>query len=424
MSAESWLSPHIRLGIQCRDLRRPAEAEKHFREALAGDPLDDVALNLLANVLHAQDGREKEALAVIDSAIAVSPNDASHHVQRGFILAGLGREKEALAAARTARKLDPFDPIAIACEAHAQARLKNWAAAEQAAREALALDADDALAAQILAETLRNQGKTAENAEQIRALLERDPEDATTHYHAGWAALQRGDHRTAEVHFRESLRLEPELEPARDGLLTSFRARSPFYRGYLRYCLRLARMKAGAQWAWIIGILVVYQIARRLADLVSPALGLGVVALYLLFVLWGFVANALGNFILLFDRFARHALRPAERWEAVVVGGGVAAGAALLAVSLPVVFAPGLTLGAAMTVSAIPLSMVFTNKSRSGALLFGTIAGITLGGALLGLVAGAVGLEGLSDAALGAAMYGGIGCLLSTWLAGVPHLRR
>jgi hypothetical protein len=36
---ESSLSPHIRLGLQCRELNRLRDAERHFKDALAEDPM-------------------------------------------------------------------------------------------------------------------------------------------------------------------------------------------------------------------------------------------------------------------------------------------------------------------------------------------------------------------------------------------------
>ena len=116
------------------------------------------------------------------------------------------------------------------------------------------LDADNSASANQLAQALRLQNKHAENASHLAGMLSRDPEDPYTHANAGWAALQRGERRAAEVHFREALRLSPGFESAREGLLTSFRARSPLYRAYLRYCFAMQRLGAGSRWAVIIGL--------------------------------------------------------------------------------------------------------------------------------------------------------------------------
>jgi tetratricopeptide (TPR) repeat protein len=412
------------MGLQCRDLRRFSDAEKHFKGALGEDPRDDTALHLLASSVHAQSGREAEALKIVEDAIAIDPNEAAHHALRAFILNSLDRPKEALVAAGTARGLDPYGEDAWIAEAQAFLQQQQWAKAERAAREALALDADSSVAANLLASALRMQKKTAENQAQIAGLLERDPEDAYTHYNAGWSALQNNDHAQAESHFREALRLEPEFAPARDGLLTSFRARSAFYRAYLRYSFAMARLTERARWAVVIGVYLVFRYVRTLARDISPGLAIGVTALYFLFVLWGFVADAVGNFILIFDRFARYALRPAEKVEAIVVGGSIVTGIVLLAAGFGFGWSWTLVLGGSLIASAIPFSMVFTNKSRAGSIIFGSIGLVILASAALAVGALALGNDPLFKTALTGLGIGGIGALLSTWLSNVRRLRR
>jgi tetratricopeptide (TPR) repeat protein len=424
MSADSDFSPHVRLGIQCRELKRFAEAERHFKDALAQNPHDDLALHLLASAVMAQDGREREALEIVNRAIAADPNDANHHALRAFILNDLERHTEALSSANTARGLDPYCVYAYTAKAQSYLLLKDWKDAEMAAREALALDPDESDAANFLAQALRMQGRHAENDAQIRGLLERDPEDPTTHMNAGWSALHRGDHRSAEVHFREALRLDPECDYAREGLLTSFRARSPLYRGYLSYCLWMARMKEKNQWITIIAIYVGYRIVRELARQVSPMLAIGIGVLYFLFVLWGFVANAVGNFILLFDRFARYALRMREKVEAIAVGGGVVCGVVLLPAGMALNL-PGLMVaGGALIAAALPGSMAITNRSIAGAVLFGSISGTILITAAVAEFALLLGNRQLFEGALGFLLMGAIAAALSTWLSGISFLRR
>jgi tetratricopeptide (TPR) repeat protein len=412
----SSVSPHIRLGMQCRELNRLGDAERHFKDALAEDPNDDFALQQLAMTIHMQDDREREALEVIDRAIGVDPNDAYHHACRAFILCSLDRGPDALKSARTARELDPYLDAAITAEAQAHLVMKNWAQAERAAREALAIDPDEAAPANLLSHALRMQGKSAENDAQIAGLLERDPENEHTHFNAGWSALNRGDHRAAEIHFREALRLNPSFDPAREGLLTSFRARSPIYRGYLNYCLWMSRLKKGAQWAVIIGLYVGFRILRNIADRFSPSLAISIGVLYFLFVLWVFVADAVGNFILLFDRSARHALRKPEKIEAAVVGGGIVAGITLLIPGIVFDFASAAILGDGLILAAIPLSMVFTNRARPGVFLFSAVAACVLVGTALLLVGARAGEP--------VALFGLFGVIASTWLSSVPFLRQ
>ncbi len=423
MSADAARA-QAKLGLRFLQLGRFQDAEQRFRDALASEPDSDALLGLLAHAVHAQDGRENDALAIIDRAIAVEPNDAGHHTTRASILNSLARPKDALAAAKLAQSLNPNSGQALAAQAQACLLMKDWADAERAARASLAIDPEYSTAANLLAESLRNQGRDVENRAQIAGMLERDPENAYTHHSAGWAALQRGDHRSAETHFREALRLSPSLEGARQGLLASFRSRSPFYSGYLRYCLWMGRLKEKAQWAVILGIYFGFRLLRTIAARYSTNLALGIGALYLLFVLWAFVANAVGNFILLFDRFARHALRRDEATEAVVAGGSVVAGLLLLGAGFAFGMQWALLLGGALAIGAVPWSMVFTNGSRVGAVFFGAIGVAVWSGAVCTLAGSAMSSQPVEDAGVIVLAAGAIGVILSTWLSAVRALRR
>ena len=411
------MPPEILRGLQLKDLGRYADAENAFREALAQEPNDAFALHQLAACQLHQPQRKREALATIDRAIAKEPNDADHHVLRSYILSVLDRPRDGLAAAQTALSLDPHHAGAFTAEAQAHLQTEQWPRAEQSARQALALDADNSAAANQLAQALRLQNKNAENAAHLAGMLARDPEDPFTHANAGWTALQRGEHRAAETHFREALRLDPDFESARDGLLNSFRARSPIYRTYLRYCFFMQRLSSGARWAVIIGLYFGVKLAGQIPG------GDALVALYMLFVLWVWVAKPVGNFFLLFDSFARYALRPREKLEAAAVGGSLGPGLALLIASFAFGWPAVVTLGIGLIAASFPLSMTFTNGSRPGTWLFGTVAAVTLLGAALTALAH---LVPLSDQGTARQIFtvGAIGCLAATWLGNVPALRR
>ena len=408
-------TPQLLRALQLKELGRYADALKAFEESLAADPDDAFALHHLAGCQFQIPERRRDALPTIRKAIAIEPNEADHHVLQSFILSALDRPKEAFASAQSALNLDPHCSAAFSAEAQAHLQSSRWPDAERSAREALALDADNSAAANQLAQALRLQNKMDENAGHLAAMLARDPDDAFTHANAGWSALQRDKHRDAEQHFREALRLDPDMESAREGLLTSFRARSPLFRGYLQYCFFMQRLSSGSRWALIIGLYAAAQFAKYL----KGGLGLAIIVLYFLFVLWVWVAKPVGNLMLLFDRFARHALRRREKMEAAAVGAGIIVGVALFAASFVVNSGVLGALGLGLIAASFPLALTFTNGSRVGAWLFGAIAGVTLLGALLSVLPFVP-----EDAADGVFTVGCLGCLASTWLGNVSALRK
>jgi len=58
-------------------------------------------------------------------------------------------------------------------------------------------------------------GRREAAAATIGAALAKDPQNAHTHANQGWALLHHGDHARRLEHFREALRLDPELDWAR-----------------------------------------------------------------------------------------------------------------------------------------------------------------------------------------------------------------
>jgi tetratricopeptide (TPR) repeat protein len=400
------------------------EAESYLRTAIQNDPDDPQGFFFLATCLMHDPDTRPEALSMIDQALRLRPTRAFYHAQRANILILLNRTKEALAEVERARSLAPDSPDSYLAESLVMLVLGKPQEAERAARQALALDPENEAAGDSLADALRMQGKLEESAEQIRGLLGRNPENPWTHASAGMLALQRGEVRAAETHFLSALRIEPEHREAREGLLHAFRARSPLYRAYLKYSFMMEKLGRTGRGLLVIGLLVLMQFANVIFVGRLAPIGMILIALYCLFVLWIWVAKGVGNLFLLFDRFARIALRSDEKKEALAVGGGVLVGLALFAAGLlfkqiSVIFA-GLTLIAA----AFPMSLVFTNRSKPGRVVFGLISGfVYLGGifSLLLVVLPAGNAAGFATTLFGWTM---ILALITTWLGNVPALRR
>lgn len=356
-------------GLVLLEQRRYPEAEKYFRDALAGDPNDPTALYHLA-VCQTNQNQPKDALDTIDRALSAAPEVADIHALRAFILVDLRRSADALKAAAEALRIEPDSDSALTARAAALLSRNEWATAELAARKALDLNPENPIAANQLAHALRLQNRLAESAEQTGYMLAQNPESGDNHSTAGWLALQRGEGRKAETHFLEALRLDAGNEAARAGLKEAFKSRSALYRWYLNYCFFMQRFTSGKQWLVILGLLFAVNIAPRI---LPPSLALGVTVAYMLFVLWVHVARAVGNFQLLFDRFARHALERGEVWEAIFVGLGVLVGLPLLVVGLILRQPVGLVAGVTLIGSAFPFAYTFMNAEKIGRLLFGAI---------------------------------------------------
>jgi tetratricopeptide (TPR) repeat protein len=403
---------------------RYREAESYLRVAIQNDPEDPQGFFFLATCLMHDPNTRPEALSMIDQALRLRPTRAVYHAQRANILILLNRTKDALAEVDQARTLAPDSPDSYVAESLVMLVLGKPQEAERAAREALALDAENEAAGDGLADALRMQGKLDESAAQIRGLLGRNPENPWTHSSAGMLALQRGEIRAAEAHFLSALRIEPEHREAREGLLHAFRARSPLYRAYLKYSFMMEKLGRTGRGMLVIGLLILMQFANVvLVGRLAP-IGIVLVVFYCLFVLWIWVAKGVGNLFLLFDRFARIALRTDEKAEALVVGAGVLIGLASFAGGLWVKQISVIFVGLTLIAAAFPMSLLFTNRSKPGRVVFGFVGAFVYLGGLASVLLVTLPLGSAGNFATTLFGWTMILALVTTWLGNIPALRR
>jgi tetratricopeptide (TPR) repeat protein len=403
---------------------RYREAESYLRQAIQSDPDDPQSFFFLATCLMHDPKTRPEALLMIDRALRLRPMQAFYHAQRANILILLSRTKEALAEVQAARSLAPDSPDSYVAESLAMLVCGKPREAERAARQALALDAGNEAAGDSLADALRMQGRLEESAVEVRGLLGKNPENPWAHSSAGMLALQRGAVREAQEYFLSALRIDPEHREAREGLLHAFRSRMPLYGTYLKYSFAMEKLGRGGRTAVVIGLLVLMQIANIAFVGSLASVGVIVVALYFLFVLWIWAAKSIGNLFLLFDRFARHSLCSGEKQEALVVGGGALAGVALFVAGLLLKQVGVVIIGLTLVAGAFPMSLVFTNRSEIGRVVFGVIGGVVYLGGLISLLLVMLPAGATLDAVT--ALFGWIMilALVTTWVGNIPALRR
>ena len=152
-----------------------AAAERDYREALARDPGQPLALHYLGVALY-QTGRAGDALPLLERAVARVPQEAEFHNNLGLALAALDRNDEAVAAYRAAIALRP---------GHATAWNNLGLALQAMNRLANAIDA-------------------------YRHALAEAPAFAHAHWNLALALLARGDYAEGWREYEWRLRL-PEL---------------------------------------------------------------------------------------------------------------------------------------------------------------------------------------------------------------------
>jgi tetratricopeptide (TPR) repeat protein len=281
----------------------PAIAELNRAIPLAPD--DPVPHALLAVCL-AERGEFDAALREARLAVQMAPDLAFAHYVAAYVNWKQDKLGEAETALREALRFDPFDPDHHELLSQIKLQQKKWGEALAAAEQGLGYDAEHLGCANMRAMALAKLGREDEARDMLDEAIRQDPENAMTHANLGWTALHAGQHKQALEHFRESLRLDPTFEWARDGMLEALKARHFLYRVMLRYFLAMSKLSARKQW---LVILAVFFLGKVLLPLV------------VVFVFLSWTAESFFNLALRFNRYGRLLLSREQKLATNLLGG-------------------------------------------------------------------------------------------------------
>lgn len=296
-------------------------AEREFRLVLTENPDDAQShAGLALSLCHQEKFDEAEREAKL--AIGIAPDFDFCHYVHGVILRERNRFAEAATAAEEAIRLDPEDANNRYLLASIRGQQDRWSDCLAAADAGLAINAEHQGCTNLRALALTQLGRKDEASATIADALQRSPENSMTHANQGWALLHRNDPAKAQEHFRESLRLDPTNDFAREGLLNAIKARNVLFRGLLAYFLFMSRQRAYMQ--WVVVFVVIFgrsfltDLARKHPEwgiVLYPLLAVLAVAIYST---W--LANPLMNLVMRFHPQGRHALTPDHYHQANLIG--------------------------------------------------------------------------------------------------------
>ena len=136
----------------------------------------------------------------------------------------------------------------------------KWDAALAAADRGLQVDPEHVNCTNLRVQAPQNSGRRTDADAAVEAALRRTPDDAFTHANRGWTLLEQGNPAKAMEHFREALRLNPEMDWARAGIVESLKAKHFVYRWILGYFFWMQRLSGRARWGVIIGAYLLFQV--------------------------------------------------------------------------------------------------------------------------------------------------------------------
>ena len=197
-------------------LRRGAadEALNAARDVVAGNPQDATAHRLLGAALHLS-GDRAAALAAIDAALALTPDDAGLHVERAGLLLGERQLDEAQAALARATGLDPNRFPAYIIQGQLALTRGDLAEAERLAKLAARIAPDHPQVAAIDGMVALRRGDADRALAVLSLASQKAPEDPTVRNALGFAYIAKGHFAFAEQAFRKQLEAQPDSMPLR-----------------------------------------------------------------------------------------------------------------------------------------------------------------------------------------------------------------
>lgn len=218
-------------------------AEKELRQLLSVEPDYASAHELLAICLSEQK-QYAEAFQEIGAAIALNPSHASFYDTYANLLWTRGNLEQAEEAILEALRLNPDEPNYHALLANIQRAQGRDIEALRSTERGLSLDPEHVWSMNIRLLILLNLGRISEAEAEVDATLAIAPEAAFPHAVKGWVLLHQNQILDAKHSFREALRIEPNLDWARLGLLEVLKAKNYLYRLILKFDLWRLRLNS------------------------------------------------------------------------------------------------------------------------------------------------------------------------------------
>jgi tetratricopeptide (TPR) repeat protein len=245
--------------------KRYAEAEKLLKDVLRTNPNDILVLTLLSEANLLQD-KVADATTLVHTAIAISPD--AHHLFYLKSKIAIHREdyEEAEKSIKQAVEYEPSDGDYYALWASIKLSRKKYDDALALANKALELDAENILGLNTRSTALLKLDRVEEAFKSIEGALREDPENAYTHTNYGWSLLEKGDRKKALEHFREALKHDPNFAYAKAGMVEALKAKSIFYRVFLKYAFWISNLTAKYQWGVILGFYFGFKGLKLLAE--------------------------------------------------------------------------------------------------------------------------------------------------------------
>lgn len=299
---------------------RISDAVKELKNALQQEPDNAYAFALYARC-HYANGEYNLGLEKIQQAISLEPDEAYYFYLRGFAYYHLNQLAMATTELNKAISLYPYHAEYFGLYAFVLLDDRKYELALEKANEGLELDPENITSLNARARALNKLKRTDEAVETMQDALSNAPESDFTHVTIGFNHLERGRHKEAQQHFREALRLSPNLHAAKQGLKEALKANFPPYRFLLKLGFWLAEKGQGFRIGFSIGLYLLFRFVTSMAAS-TPGIRwilVPVIILYLLYVSFSWIGSSVANFMLLFHKDGKYILNKWETYTAIAI---------------------------------------------------------------------------------------------------------
>jgi tetratricopeptide (TPR) repeat protein len=419
------MNPNLERAVLLYQQSRYDLAENELRQALAVEPQAAYAHSLLALCLAHRESFD-EATNEARQAVHFEPDFGYAHFALAHVFFDRNRFDEALGAINEAIRLEPEDADYFALLANIHLQERRWREALNAAEQGLQFNPEHVGCTNLRAMALVKLGRKAEAGATIDTALSKNPDNSLTHANQGWTLLNQGEPKKAAEHFREALRLDPQNEWARQGIIEALKARNIIYAMMLKYFLWMAKFSRRGQWGIVLagyfGNQMLSAVARSNPDLAPWILPLRI--LYIVFALMTWLAYPFFNLLLRLNKFGRMVLSreqtAATNWFGLCL---LIALVGLMACAVKGFNSPWLILALVFGLLLLPVTAIFRCQAGWPR---NVMAGLTIALALLGISSIAVSVmdHDMTTNATSLLSVFAIGIFASTWVTNILVMRR
>ena len=344
---------------------RVNDAVKQIKNALQKDPDNDMALALYARCQFDQKDFDG-GIETLYKAIYIDPENSYYYYLLAFGYYRKDLNTQALEKLNQSIVLNPYFAESFGLMGYVYCDEKNFKLALEKANEGLATDPNNITCLNVRSIALNKMKQTDAAVETMQHALAQDPDNEFTHSTIGWNYLEKGNNKVAATHFREALRINPNMNNAKQGLKEALKSKIPPYKWLLQYSFWINNQ--GKKTRWIIPLALYFGVrilstAFNQSKSTESIAGV-IVGLYLLFVLTSWLINPVANFVLLFYKDGKYALDLTEKNSAISVVATLFAGVTCLVISYflragsNILSTSLLTAGIAFLVMALPLGRI------------------------------------------------------------------